>query len=160
MRRAAKVAALAVASAIMPQILYAQVSSVELWITSSDEAGEVAGLEAQPSLFFCPDAGDATVAIKVDDGQVYQRMEGGGAAFTDGAAWLINQKVSAAQRDQVMQRLFDPGLGIGLSFVRNPIGSSDLTREWYTHDDDASSYKAAPKGLPSSFVQHDDFSSS
>jgi glucosylceramidase len=59
-------------------------------------------------------------------------MEGGGAAFTDSAAWLINQKVSAARRDKVMQRLFDPGSGIGLSFLRNPIGSSDLTREWYS----------------------------
>jgi hypothetical protein len=51
-RGAAKVAALAIASAIMPQILCAQGSSVQLWITSSDEAGVVAGLEAQPSLFF------------------------------------------------------------------------------------------------------------
>ena len=93
MRRAAKVAALALASAIMPQILYAQASSVEPWITSSDQAGVVAGLEAQPSLFFRADADDATAAIKLDDGKVYQRMEGGGAAFTDGAAWLINQKV-------------------------------------------------------------------
>jgi glucosylceramidase len=136
-RGAAKVAALAIASAIMPQILCAQGSSVQLWITNSDEAGVVAGLEAQPNLVFRDDADDATAAIKVDDGKVYQRMEGGGAAFTDGAAWLINQKVSAAQRDQVMQRLFDPVSGIGLSFLRNPIGSSDLTREWYTYDDDA-----------------------
>ena len=59
MRRTAKVAALAIASAMMPQILYAQGPSVELWVISSDEAGVVAGLEAQPSLFFRPDADDA-----------------------------------------------------------------------------------------------------
>jgi hypothetical protein len=41
MRRAAKVAVLAIASAIMPQVLYAQGPSVELWVTSSDEAGVV-----------------------------------------------------------------------------------------------------------------------
>jgi hypothetical protein len=69
---------------------------VELGVISSDEAGVVAGLEAQPSLFFRPDADDATVAIKVDDGKVYRRQ-------------------SAAQRDKVMQRLFDPVSGIGLS---------------------------------------------
>ena len=80
MRRAAKVAPLGLASAIIPQILYGQGPSVELWITSSDEAGVVAGLEAQPSLFFRADADDATAAIKVDDSKVFQRMEGGGAA--------------------------------------------------------------------------------
>jgi len=96
MRRTAKVAALASASAMMPQILYAPGPSVEPGVTSSDEAGVVAGLEAQPSLFFRPDADDATVAIKVDDGKVYRRQ-------------------SAAQRDKVMQRLFDPVSGIGLS---------------------------------------------
>jgi hypothetical protein len=41
MRRAAKVAALAIASAIMQQVLYAQGPSVERWVTSSDEAGVV-----------------------------------------------------------------------------------------------------------------------
>jgi len=81
MRRAAKVAALGLASTIIPQTFYGQASSVELWITSSDEAGVVAGLEAQPGLFFGADADDVTAAIKVDDGKVYQRMEGGSAAY-------------------------------------------------------------------------------
>jgi glucosylceramidase len=115
----------------------AQSRPVEVWITSSDEAGVVAGLEEQPNLAFSADAKDATATIEINDKNVYQQMEGGGAAFTDAAAWLIGEKLSAVQREKVMHRLFDPIGGIGLSFLRNPIGSSDLTREWYTYDDDA-----------------------
>src|SRR5271154_2782845 len=113
----------------------AQQSSVQLWTTSSDEAGVVAGLEEQPELSFRPNTNDSVPTIAVDESKIYQRMEGGGAAFTDGAAWLINQKLSAVQRDHVMLRLFDSRAGIGVSFLRNPIGSSDLTRGWYTYDD-------------------------
>jgi glucosylceramidase len=153
MRKAAVVAVLAVSSTIIPGILYAQGPSVELWITSSDEAGVVTGLESQPSLSFHPEADNADAAIQVDESRVYQRMEGGGAAFTDGAAWLINQKLSAAQRDKVMQRIFEPVSGIGLSFLRNPIGSSDLTREWYTYDDDAND--RADPNLPHFSIDHD-----
>lgn len=89
MRRAAVVAMLAVGSAIMAGLLYAHSPSLELWITTSDEAGVVAGLGAQPRLAFGPDNDEAMAAINVGDSKVYQRMEGGSAAFTEGTAWLI-----------------------------------------------------------------------
>ena len=85
----------------------------------------VAGLEEQPELSFRANTDDGVPTIAVDDRKTCQRMEGGGAALTDGAAWLINQKLSPVQRDHVMFRLFDPHAGIGVSFSRNPIGSSD-----------------------------------
>ena len=34
-----------------------------------------------------------------------------------------------------MQKLFDPVNGIGLGFLRNPMGASDLARNSYTYDD-------------------------
>jgi glucosylceramidase len=80
-------------------VLPAQQPSVQLWITSSDEAGVVAGLEEQPELSFRANTDDGVPTIAVDDRKIYQRMEGGGAAFTDGAAWLISQKLSPVQRD-------------------------------------------------------------
>ena len=133
--------------------LQAQQSPVQLWITTSDEAGVVAGLEAQPDLNFRPNAQDGVQAIEVDENKVYQRMEGGGAAFTDGAAWLINQRLSPVQRAQVMRCLFNPQVGIGVSFLRNPIGSSDLTRAWYTYDDDPTDQ--ADASLPHFSIDHD-----
>ncbi len=108
---------------------------MQSWITTTDDYGIVVGLEKQPGLAFGEDLGDAVPTIHVNEKVSYQRMEGGGAAFTDGAAWLINQKLSPVQREEVLKRLFDPMEGIGMSFLRNPIGSSDLTREWYTLDD-------------------------
>jgi glucosylceramidase len=134
-------------------VLPAQQPSVQLWITSSDEAGVVAGLEEQPELSFRANTDDGVPTIAVDDRKIYQRMEGGGAAFTDGAAWLINQKLSPVQRDHVMLRLFDSHAGIGVSFLRNPIGSSDLTRGWYTYDDNSSD--RADASLPHFSIDHD-----
>ena len=134
-------------------IAQAQQVPVQSWITTTDEHGIVAGLEEQPSLAFGSNTEDSVPAIHVDEKITYQRMEGGGAAFTDGAAWLINEKLSAVQRDEVMKRLFDPVAGIGVSFLRNPIGSSDLTREWYTLDDNAADRH--DPGLPHFSIDHD-----
>ncbi len=54
MRRAAKVAALALASAIIPQILYAQASSVEPWIYQFGPGWRGCGLgRAAQSVFSC-----------------------------------------------------------------------------------------------------------
>lgn len=153
MKPSAVLGILALSSAVPIQLLHAQGPSVEAWITSSDEAGVVAGLELQPALSFSPDSDNRIPSITLDENKVYQRMEGGGAAFTDAAAWLINQKLSAAQRDKVMHRLFDPVEGIGVSFLRNPMGSSDLTREWYTYDDSAED--RADPSLPHFTIEHD-----
>ena len=88
----------------------AQTTPVQLWITTSDDAGIVKGLEQQPDLAFGADssANTAEVVIDLDDTKQFQTMIGGGASLTDGAAWLINEKLSPVQRDEVMRRLFDP----------------------------------------------------
>ena len=153
MRRWRTATAVVVAILMVGAAARAQQGSVQLWVTSSDEAGVIAGLEEQPALSSRPNSDDGVETIAVDESKVYQRMEGGGAAFTDGAAWLINQKLSAAQRDHVMLRLFDARAGIGLSFLRNPIGSSDLTRDWYTYDDNAADGR--DPSLPHFSIAHD-----
>jgi len=73
--------------------------------------------------------------ICVDESQEYQEIEGFGASFTDSAAWLLNQKASSTDRDAAMTKLFSPTQGIGLSFIRNPMGGSDLARYQYSYDD-------------------------
>jgi hypothetical protein len=52
-----------------------------------------------------------------------------------------------------MLRLFDPHAGIGISFLRKPIGSSDLTRGCYTYDDNSSD--RADASLPHFSIDHD-----
>ncbi len=95
---------------------------VQSWITTSNSNGVALGLQLQSGLSFTPDTNDGVTAIGVNPTKVFQRMEGSGASFTDSAAWLVNENLSPSVRDQVMQNLFDPNAGIGVSFLRNPMG--------------------------------------
>jgi glucosylceramidase len=113
---------------------------VNLWLTTtSDSAGRnvTRGLQQQTALRFGPAGGTAQHTITVDEGTRYQQFEGGGASITDTTAYLLRGgPVSAATRDAVMRKLFSPTEGIGLSFVRNPIGASDLSRPGHVSLDD------------------------
>lgn len=73
--------------------------------------------------------------ITVDDSQRFQTMDGFGAAMTDSSAWLLEKQLTASQRDKVMRSLFDPRHGIGVSFVRVPLGASDLSLNHYSYDE-------------------------
>jgi len=81
------------------------------------------------------DSGKETTTILLDDQQTYQEMDGFGASFTDSSAYLINQILSEEQRAEVMNRLFHPEEGIGLSVIRNPMGASDYARTVYSYND-------------------------
>ncbi|MFB7777953.1 ricin-type beta-trefoil lectin domain protein [Streptomyces bauhiniae] len=113
---------------------------VTAWLTTTDDsAGRhvVRGLEPQTPFAFSAGAGGGGENITVDENTRYQTFTGGGASFTDTAAWLMNSSgaLSQATRDATMRKLFSPTDGIGLSFLRNPIGASDLARSGYTYDD-------------------------
>lgn len=113
---------------------------VTAWLTTTDDAGGrhvVRGLEQQAPFSFQAGTGGGGENITVDDNTRYQTFTGGGASFTDTAAWLMNSSgaLSPATRDATMRKLFSPTDGIGLSFLRNPMGGSDLARFGYTFDD-------------------------
>ncbi|MFE0348218.1 ricin-type beta-trefoil lectin domain protein [Streptomyces griseoluteus] len=113
---------------------------VTAWLTTTDDsAGRhvVRGLEPQTPFAFSAGAGGGGENITVDENTRYQTFTGGGASFTDTAAWLMNSSgaLSQATRDATMRKLFSPTDGIGLSFLRNPMGASDLARSGYTYDD-------------------------
>lgn len=85
-------------------------------------------------------AAAAWPTITVDEAQTYQTVEGFGASMTDSAGYLLNQVAPTAARDAVMSRLFGRGdNGIGLSFLRNPMGASDIARTIYSYDDNGGS---------------------
>ncbi|WP_263408958.1 glycoside hydrolase family 30 protein [Terriglobus tenax] len=75
------------------------------------------------------------LTIDVDGSQRFQSMDGFGGSITDGTAWLLDKQVSPDVRNRVMTALFDPKHGIGLSFLRQPLGSTDLSRSPSTYDD-------------------------
>ncbi|WP_327004161.1 ricin-type beta-trefoil lectin domain protein [Dactylosporangium sp. NBC_01737] len=114
--------------------------TVNVWLTTTSDAGGrtvTRGLAQQPAVGFTAGTGGGGQNITVNDATRYQTFTGGGASFTDTAAWLMNSSgaLSAGTRATVMQKLFDPVNGIGVSFLRNPMGASDLARFGYTYDD-------------------------
>jgi len=60
--------------------------------------------------------------------------KGVGGSFTDSSAYLVWTKLAPAQRYQLMNDLFNRQ-GIHLSFLRQPMGASDLALSSYTYDD-------------------------
>ncbi|MFD0471647.1 ricin-type beta-trefoil lectin domain protein [Nonomuraea thailandensis] len=113
---------------------------MNVWLTTTSDSGGrtvTRGLAQQAPIAFGPAGGSANHTITVNEGTTYQQFEGGGASITDTTAHLLRGgPVSAATRDAVMRRLFHPTDGIGLSFVRNPIGASDLSRPGMVSLDD------------------------
>ncbi|MFD0069940.1 glucosylceramidase, partial [Streptomyces sp. NPDC127574] len=94
-------------------------------------------LQAQAPFAFQSGSGGSGENITVDENTRSQTFTGGGASFTDTAAWLMNSSgaLSQSTRDATMRKLFSPTDGIGLSFLRNPMGASDLARFGYSYDD-------------------------
>jgi glucosylceramidase len=104
-------------------------SGVRVWLTTGDKANL---LTEQP-----PDAigdlVDGAPTIEVDPARRFQRMAGFGASITDSSAHLI---ATSPHRDAIMRELFDPRRGLGLSYLRQPIGASDFVAgDHYTYDD-------------------------
>jgi glucosylceramidase len=74
--------------------------------------------------------------ITVNEATQYQPMDGFGASLTDSAAWVIWNDLNASQQAALMQDLFSPTTGIGLSFLRQPMGASDFAVSGnYSYDD-------------------------
>jgi len=105
--------------------------TVNVWLTTPNQANL---LSPQQNLTF-GGVGSNSTTITVNDAQTYQQMVGFGASLTDSSAWLIANKMSQSQRNQLMTNLFDPNNGIGLDFLRQPMGASDLALNEYTYDD-------------------------
>lgn len=78
---------------------------------------------------------DTKHTVVIDEEQTFQEMDGFGASFTDSAAYLIHQVLKTKQRSELMTRLFDPNVGIGLSVLRQPMGASDYARDFYSYND-------------------------
>jgi glucosylceramidase len=113
-----------------PNVSLAQ--NVSIWLTTDNQKTK---LKQQSSISFSAGSSGSTPTVFVDETEGYQSIEGFGASFTDSAAYLLNEKVPASQLNSVMTGLFDHTNGIGVSFIRNPMGASDLARYDYSYDD-------------------------
>src|SRR5277367_6703566 len=93
-------------------------------------------LQPQPNLTFGTGGSSSGSVITVNDGTTYQPMDGFGASLTDSAAWVVNNNLTSAQQTALWQSLFSPSAGIGISFLRQPMGASDFSSIGnYSYDD-------------------------
>lgn len=92
-------------------------------------------MTAQPDITFTTTTAGSN-KIVVDESQQFQTIDGFGAAFTDSAAYLLEKVAPSATLTSTLNDLFTrDGNGIGLSFMRNPMGASDIARSVYSFDD-------------------------
>ncbi|MDQ1714375.1 MAG: glucosylceramidase, partial [Frankiaceae bacterium] len=103
-----------------------------VWVTTVDQT-EL--LHQRPSVTFGTGT-SANPTIVVDPEQTYQTMDGFGASITDSSASVLSG-LTPSVRETTMRKLFDPVSGISVSFLRQPVGSSDFTASptHYTYDD-------------------------
>jgi glucosylceramidase len=104
---------------------------VSVWLTTGDQTKL---LQPQASISFAPNSGSGTTVV-VDEATTYQSMDGFGASMTGSSAYLLNQKMSASQRNALLDDLFGSG-GIHLSFLRHSMGASDFSAQGdFTYND-------------------------
>jgi glucosylceramidase len=119
------------ALALLPLPSLAQ-KDATLWLTHPDRSALLA--EQSPKLAFTSTAPTGQV-IDVDSAKTYQTMDGFGYALTGGSAMLIHH-MDAAKRAALLHSLFTTeGDGIGVSYLRLTVGSSDMNDHVYSYDD-------------------------
>jgi glucosylceramidase len=109
-------------------------NTVDVWLTTPD-LNNLLTQQAAIALA-APGADGGAATIDVDVTQTFQTIAGFGAAMTDSAAYVLTNDMSETQRASLMGSLFDPVAGIGLCYLRVPMGASDFTSDGsYTYDD-------------------------
>ncbi|MDX8029174.1 ricin-type beta-trefoil lectin domain protein [Lentzea sp. BCCO 10_0856] len=102
-------------------------TNASVWLTTADRSNL---LRQQGDVTF--GSGGSGPTITVNPNSTYQSMVGFGASFTDAAAWNI---FNSPRRNEIMSNLFNKSTGIGMSFIRQPIGATDFSRSFYTYND-------------------------
>ena len=104
-------------------------SAARFWLTELDRSALFARQ---------PDLGGGGAApetlVTVDAARRYQSMEGFGFCLTGGSAMLIH-RMSPVKRAALLRELFSPEDGIGTSYLRVSVGSSDLDERVFSYVD-------------------------
>ena len=99
---------------------------MQVWLSTGDSLKK---LNPEPAITASSQPGSG-YRIDVDTSQRFQQMKGFGAAISNSAAYLLNN------RPEAMRALFDPTDGIGISYIRLVMGGSDFNAvPPYTYND-------------------------
>ena len=116
--------------------LAVQAQTVRVVETDGDQSKLLA--VRSPDLAFTPGGppGSPAFVVGVDTGTTYQQMDGVGASLTDSAGWVIWNRLTVPEQNELMTSLFDPNAGIGVGILRQPMGASDFSASGdYSYDD-------------------------
>jgi glucosylceramidase len=93
-------------------------------------------LQPQPDATLATGGSATGPVITINDSTKFQQIDGFGASLTDSAAWLVANKLTPSQQSALWQSLFSPSAGIGISFLRQPMGATDFSASGnYSYDD-------------------------
>lgn len=107
------------------------VGQAELWATSGDQSKLLA---QQNDLDIIDNTESDNPTISINVSEKFQEIEGFGAALTGSSAFLIN-RLNDTQKTGLLNELFDPEAGIGISYLRMTIGASDFSLSDFTYND-------------------------
>lgn len=103
-----------------------------LWLTTADRT-ELFAKQSKEIKFTKKQT--SSLSIVVDDAKTYQTIDGFGFALTGGSAQLL-MRMSPAARTSLLREMFGVRKGgIGVTYLRVSIGSSDMNDHAFTYDD-------------------------
>ncbi|WP_031508602.1 RICIN domain-containing protein [Streptomyces megasporus] len=94
--------------------------TARVWTTTPDGARKLADGGTVPFT-----SRPQSIDIRVDANSTAQRFTGAGASVTEASAHLI-RRLPQGQRDSLLESLFSEENGIGLNYLRQPLGSTDF----------------------------------
>jgi glucosylceramidase len=111
-------------------------ANVQVWLTTVDKSQLLSLEPGTPQFSGASDAQNAGIpVVTVNDMQQFQPIEGFGFAITGGSAQLLMQ-MSPDKRKTLLTKVFSTdGDGIGASYIRVTVGSSDMNDHAYSYDD-------------------------
>ena len=103
--------------------------NVETWHT---DLGLDHRLEQLNDRYFgTPCSPPTALDVNIFTNEIYQEIDGFGAALTNSSAWLID---NSTRREEIIEDLFSSDSGIGISYIRLAMGSSDFVQgEHYSY---------------------------
>src|SRR5215467_12457286 len=109
----------------------AAAQNVQVYVSS--KAGD--RLAAKPQLRFEPGSGSGSSGFEIDDGIVFQKMDGFGASLLESGLIVLND-LAPADQESVLRALFDPGEGAGFSAMKTVLASTDFMSAgpFYSYD--------------------------
>ncbi|MCM2416122.1 RICIN domain-containing protein [Streptomyces sp. RKAG290] len=111
--------------------------TAQVWLTTPDGSKKLSSEGTVPFT-----GSPQSVDIRIDGSSKGQRFTGAGASVTGASAHLI-QGLAQDKRTELMKSLFSTGGdGIGLNYLRQPLGSSDFNAnsDLYTYEDTPGSF--------------------